>query len=118
MDCQVAATMSVCAKSSPLENKGSPVVLAKAYAKQSPKFNAAGWSPFALPYWHHGARATLAGLSSQGRHPTPRRPLFHLDLPPPWLPRVRLGSLMPLPALCRTAKSAVGRGCIGRVVWR
>ena len=35
-------SMSVWAKSLPLNNSGSPVVSASAYAKQSPKFSAAG----------------------------------------------------------------------------
>lgn len=38
-----ATRTSVCPKSSPLNNNGSPETFARAYAKQSPKFNFAGW---------------------------------------------------------------------------
>src|SRR5437667_312378 len=43
-----AAVTSVCAKSSPLNNNGSSVTFAKAYAKQSPKFSFAA-CPLPLP---------------------------------------------------------------------
>lgn len=53
-----AASMSVCAKSLPLNKGDSPVVFASAYAKQSPKFSAAGWLP--LPYLRQASRATAS----------------------------------------------------------
>ncbi len=38
-----ADSMSVCEKSSPLNNSGSPSALATPYTMQSPKFSLAGW---------------------------------------------------------------------------
>ena len=53
-----AASTSVRAKSSPLKSSGPPVVSASAYAKQSPKFNAAGRWPF--PNRRQARRVALA----------------------------------------------------------
>ena len=75
-------TMSVCAKSSPLKSKGSLLVLAKAYAQQSPK-------------------QALAAMRQRARS-TP----------------LALGFVDAAAWSCRTAKSAVGWGCIAPAVWR